>query len=124
MGTKLRLATPSIDAQLEHIRDMKRNTWTITNYGLLLYGAIFAVFRAINKPPESLLSLAKVEIFAIAIIGTVLLVTVQYDLATARMALQDDNKACTRGWQFLLALILTLWGGAALLWFSLPYLST
>jgi len=108
--------------KLEHIADLKKQTWTITNYGLVLYGAIFAIFKeAHNK--AVLIPIMSYALFMIAIVGTGLLLLVQRDLGIARVdADPSDPNPCCRGWQFLAALIGALWGGAVLLWLSLPYI--
>ena len=71
---------------VDELRSMKQQQWTITNYAILLLAAVFAVAaKGLSVPHLS--SKLNVLILATAIIGTGLLLTIQYNMAIARARL-------------------------------------
>jgi membrane protein YdbS with pleckstrin-like domain len=71
----------------EELKSMKQQQWTITNYGVLILAAIYAVKLPDVGHAQSLL---KGFAVATAVFGSALLLWVQYNLARARCL------ACTR----------------------------
>jgi len=71
----------------EHIKFMKQQQWTITNYGALILGAIYAV----KLPPEPGLphhqTYLKGLAIATAVVGSLLLLRIQSDMAKSRCRL-------------------------------------
>ena len=85
---------------------MKQQQWTITNYGALILGAIYAV----KLPPEPGLphhqTYLKGLAIATAVVGSLLLLRIQSDMAKSR-------------WDFTVPLIAVLAVGAILVYFAL-----
>ena len=131
----------------EELKSMKQQQWAITNYGVLILAAIYAV-----KIPGVLHSQTYLKILAFptAIAGSCLLMWVQYNMAQRRWRLDNiHNKFFTsneleavgwtdkeiwklqhrpwrrklaylcRGLEFTVPLILVLWVGAVLVWLVL-----
>lgn len=65
----------------EELRFMKRQQWTITNYGVLILAAIYAVGQ---KATFNYFYL-KVAAFVIAAVGSYLLLRIQSDMARNRL---------------------------------------
>ena len=133
----------------EELRFMKRQQWTITNYGALILGAIYAV----KFPPEvhHHQTYLKALAIATAVFGSALLLLTQSDMARSRCRLDKLHKAyftpdeledigltereienlgdeTLRGyranwyrgfWMFTAPLILVLWIGAVVVYFAL-----
>ncbi len=71
---------------LDGLRSMKQQQWTITNYAVLLLAAVFAVAKAgLNVPHLS--SRLNLLIALTAVIGTGLLIRIQYNMARSRARL-------------------------------------
>ena len=129
----------------DELKSMKQQQWTITNYGALMLAAIYGVrhqFPAeVTHLQWKLKFLASLAI-ATAILGSSLLVVIQWNMRRSRRRLDKLHKTyftqaelegiglsdsqirnlgnekwwCyfLRGWEFLVALILVLWAGAVL----------
>jgi len=133
----------------DELKSAKQQQWTITNYGLLVLAAIYAVRQQL---PEVLHSQSKLKFLAIAtaVVGSGLLLRIQSHMARTRRRLDKLHKTYftpnelrdigltdkertnlehetwrhyfrqwRRGWEFLLALILVLVAGAVLVCFAL-----
>jgi hypothetical protein len=71
---------------LDGLRSMKQQQWTITNYAILLLAGVFAVAaRGLNVPHLS--SKLNLLAAAIPILGTGLLIRIQYNMARSRARL-------------------------------------
>ena len=127
----------------EELRAMKRQQWTITNYGALILAAVYAVGKEGLVPQSSL----KVLAFTIAVIGSGLLLLIQSRMAGTRLRLDEIEKAYFtmhelknvgltkeeinklhdqgwwahwwRGWEFSVPLIVVFWIGAILVCLAL-----
>jgi hypothetical protein len=76
---------------VDGLRSMKEQQWTITNYAVLLLAAVFAVAaKGLNVPHLS--SKLNLLIAVTAVIGTSLLIRIQYNMARlrARLDKMDD----------------------------------
>jgi hypothetical protein len=131
----------------EELKSMKQQQWTITNYGVLILAAIYAV--KLPGLPHSQWWLRGLAILT-AIAGSCLLFRVQYNMAGTRCRLDEVHKAyftpdelrnvgltkeeinklqddpCPRwrahwwrGWEFSVPLMAVLVVGAVLVWFAL-----
>ena len=65
----------------DELKSMKQQQWTITNYGLLILAAIYAV--KLSGVPHSQTYL-KVLAGATAVLGSIFLLRVQYNMACTR----------------------------------------
>jgi hypothetical protein len=133
----------------EELRFMKRQQWTITNYGALTLGAIYAV-KFLPEVPHHQTYLKALGI-ATAVFGSALLLLIQSDMARSRCRLDKLHKTyftpnelvdigltdreinnlgdeTLRGyranwyrgfWTFTVPLILVLWIGALVVYFTL-----
>jgi len=74
----------------EELKSMKQQQWTITNYGALILAAIYAVKLPGVSHSQSIL---KVLAWVIAVVGSGLLLRVQYNIVGTRYRLDDvhDN---------------------------------
>jgi|SRR6516165_452622 hypothetical protein len=128
----------------EELKFAKQQQWTITNYGVLILAAIYAVRQQLPEVPHSQSKLKFLAI-ATAVVGSVLLLRIQSHMARSRCRLDKlhktyferdeleaiglkDNEINNledqtwwrriphwwRGWEFLLGLMLVLWVGAYL----------
>ena len=68
---------------------IKKQQWTITNYVVLIYGAI--IFLNEKFPEELTLALSRAAILT-WVIATVLLLKIQYDLGRHRQRIAEVNK--------------------------------
>ena len=131
----------------EELKAMKQQQWTITNYGVLILAAIYAVkLPGVDHSQSWLKGLAIMT----AVFGSGLLLRVQYHMAGTRLRLDEmekkyfaddelkdigltdneinklqDNRCCRwwahwwRGWEFTLPLIAVLGIGATLVCLAL-----
>jgi hypothetical protein len=76
----------------EDLKSMKQQQWTITNYGLLILAAIYAVGQ---HAPE-VQSILKFLVWATAVLGWFWLLWVQHNIAKARLRLDEVDKAYFR----------------------------
>ncbi len=123
------------------LESMKQQQWKITNYAVLLLAAAFVFKDKIT--PSGLLTF----VWAITVVGSLLLLRIQWNLGRYRMRIDGLHKAyftgqelldiglneselkslgrktqfkqAIRGWEFLLALIAVLFGGSLLISFAL-----
>jgi hypothetical protein len=72
----------------EELKAMKQQQWTITNYGALILAAIYAVRQQFPDVGHAQSKL-KVLAFVIAIVGSGLLLRVQYNMVGTRYRLDD-----------------------------------
>ena len=70
----------------EELRSMKQQQWTITNYGLLILAAIYAV--KLSGVPHSQTYL-KIVAGATAVLGSSFLLWVQYNMVGTRRRLDN-----------------------------------
>ena len=125
----------------EELKFAKQQQWTITNYGVLILAAIYAVRQQLPEVPHSQSKLKFLAILT-AVVGSFLLLLIQSNMARSRRSLDKLHKTyftpkeltgiglnnneihnlgdetwwhySQRGWEFLVALILVLWAGAVL----------
>ena len=124
----------------DELKSMKQQQWIITNYGALIFAAIYYVKQLSGVPHSQ----SKLKFLAIltAVVGSFLLLLIQSNMARSRRSLDKLHKTyftpkeltgiglnnneihnlgdetwwhySQRGWEFLVALILVLWAGAVL----------
>jgi len=70
----------------EELKSMKQQQWTITNYGLLILAAIYAV--KLPGVPHSQTYL-KISVGVTAVVGSLLLLCIQSNMARTRYRLDD-----------------------------------
>ena len=73
----------------EELKSMKQQQWTITNYGLLILAAIYAV--KLSGVPHSQTYL-KLLTAVIAVVGSILLLRIQSNMARSRWRLDNLYK--------------------------------
>jgi DNA integrity scanning protein DisA with diadenylate cyclase activity len=76
----------------EQISFLKKQQWTITNYLVLLYAAVFAVKREISPQLDMMWFLRIVTAIG-ALYGLWILMAIQFDLMRARERLDRTDKA-------------------------------
>jgi hypothetical protein len=124
-------------AMIDEMSFLKKQQWTITNYLVLIYGAIFGLWNI--KPVPDIKWLLILSVSGAALFGAWLLCLIQYDLGKARERIQEvDHKIFDadersvlkigkyqgphlRGFSFLLVFILIDLCGAILLICSLSH---
>ncbi len=120
----------------DELNSMKQQQWGIANYAVLLLAAAFAVKDKVN--PYTLLAI----VWATAVIGSLLLLTIQWNIGRYRNRIDGLHKAyfteqelkdmgvseserrnlgtmtqfeqSRRGWEFISSLIAVLFGGSLL----------
>jgi hypothetical protein len=116
-------------ALYDQVGFLKKQQWTITNYVLLVYGAIFVAKREL---PASVLELLPLATIVACLWGLAALIFVQVDLWTARdrlntanrrvfgskeridLGIKEERLPFWRGMEFTGALMLVLVIGAAI----------
>jgi hypothetical protein len=76
----------------EQVSFLKKQQWTITNYLVLLYAAVFAVKREISPQPDMMWVLRIVTAIG-ALYGLWMLMAIQFDLMQARERLDRTDTA-------------------------------
>jgi hypothetical protein len=131
----------------EELRLMKQQQWAITNYGVLILAAIYAVKLSVVPHSQTYL---KISVWVTAVVGSLLLLRIQSNMAVTRYRLDNmHNKFFIsneledigltdkergrlqlrpwrrklgywcRGLEFTAPLILVLMAGAILVYFAL-----
>jgi len=117
----------------EQIGFLKKQQWTITNYLLIIYAAVFGIVKGLSPTPLVLRYVAIGIVFLTCLYGVAALIIVQCDLGDARkrissadenifgtkeranLGLQPDEDPYGRGLLFTLGLGLALVAGAVLM---------
>jgi hypothetical protein len=126
--------------QYEHLKFLKKQQWTITNYVALIYGAIFGVNHLSDELTSAQVGLLKWFAVAACAVGLWHVVTVEChmlrqrtdtarsikwifgeykegdDTERAQIIGDDDSGSFWRDLPFLLAFMLVIGGGAVLVW--------
>jgi hypothetical protein len=76
----------------EEIKSAKQQQWTITNYGLLILAALYAVRHQLPEVPHSQSKLKFLAI-ATAVLGSVLLLRIQSHMSRSRRRLDKLHKS-------------------------------
>jgi hypothetical protein len=77
----------------EQIGFLKKQQWTITNYLLIIYAAVFGIVKDLNPTPLVLRYVALGVVFLACLYGLAALIVVQCDLGDARKRITtaDEN---------------------------------
>jgi hypothetical protein len=124
--------------QYEHLKFLKRQTWTITNYVVLIYGAIFSAEHFSSNPPLPSVWFFRVAAIVAGVFGLWHLIAIECSMLQTRKQIDksikwifgpyesdalteraqiagpDGQSSFTRDLPFFLALLTVLIVGAAI----------